>query len=87
MDRINFIERLKDSLYATDYKAIKHSEGLITDVDYLETKLERQAIRDQINQIEQMTDEQFYETYPEEKDEEFVEQENEEELIWPMLNN
>lgn len=66
MDRINFIERLKDSLYATDYKAIKHSEGLITDVDYLETKLERQAIRDQINQIEQMTDEQFYENYPEE---------------------
>lgn len=66
MDKLNRIERLKDELYATDYKAIKHSEGWLSDEDYEETRLERQRIRDQINQIEQMTEEKFYENYPEE---------------------
>lgn len=70
MDRLNYIERLKDELYATDYKAIKHSEGWLSEEDYAETKAERQAIRDEINQIEAMTEEEFYEAYPDEREEE-----------------
>jgi hypothetical protein len=46
MDRLNYIERLKDELHASDYKAIKHSEGWLSDEDYEETRLERQGIRD-----------------------------------------
>lgn len=46
------IEGLKAQLAATDYKAIKHSEGLISEEDYAPIKSERQAIRDQINALE-----------------------------------
>lgn len=70
MDRLNKIERLKDALHDTDYKAIKHSEGWLTDFEYSEVKAERQAIRDEINQVEAMTDEEFYEAYPDEREEE-----------------
>jgi len=46
------ILELKAQLAATDYKAIKHSEGLISDEDYEPIKQERQAIRDKINVLE-----------------------------------
>ena len=69
MDKNNKIERLKDSLHDTDYKAIKHSEGWLTDEEYAETKAERQAIRNEINTIQGMTDEEYYEAYPEEESE------------------
>ena len=46
------ILELKAQLAATDYKAIKHSEGLISDEDYEPIKQERQAIRDKINALE-----------------------------------
>ena len=44
---------LKDELKKTDYKAIKHSEGWLTDEEYAETKAERQKIREEINRLEQ----------------------------------
>lgn len=46
------IARLKARLAASDYKAIKHSEGLICEEDYAPIKAERQAIRDEINALE-----------------------------------
>ena len=43
---------LKYKLQKTDYKAIKYSEGWLTDEEYAETKAERQRIRDEINRLE-----------------------------------
>lgn len=82
MDRLNYIERLKDELHASDYKAIKHSEGLISDEDYQPIKEERQLIRAEINKVEAMTEEEYYDAYPEEMPTEEVinEPENEEDL-------
>lgn len=42
----------KAQLAATDYKAIKYAEGLISEVDYAPVKAERQALRDRINELE-----------------------------------
>lgn len=69
MDKINFIERLKDSLHETDYIAIKASEGCDV-TNHGDWKAERQAIRDEINLVEAMTEEEFYEAYPDERKEE-----------------
>lgn len=44
---------LKYRLQKTDYKAIKYSEGWLTDEEYAVTKAERQRIRDEINRLEQ----------------------------------
>lgn len=44
---------LKQKLQQTDYKAIKYSEGWLTEEEYAETKAERQRIRDEINRLEQ----------------------------------
>ena len=49
---ILYIQDLKRQLAATDYKAIKHSEGLISEEDYAPIKAERQAIRERINALE-----------------------------------
>lgn len=46
------IEELKVNLTQTDYIAIKYAEGVITLSDYLETKNQRQAWRDEINRLE-----------------------------------
>lgn len=46
------IAELKRLLSASDYKAIKYAEGLISAEDYAETKAERQAWRDEINALE-----------------------------------
>ena len=70
MDRLNKIERLKDELYAGDYKVVKNAEllakGLSAEYDVDALHEERQAIRDEINRIEGMTDEEYYEAYPDE---------------------
>ena len=44
---------LKQKLQQTDYKAIKYSEGWLTEEEYADTKAERQRIRDEINRLEQ----------------------------------
>lgn len=46
------ILNLKAQLAASDYKAIKHSEGLISEEDYAPIKDERQQLRAQINALE-----------------------------------
>ena len=47
------IFELKQKLTQTDYKAIKYSEGLLTDKEYAEVKEQRQAWRDEINRLEE----------------------------------
>lgn len=47
------IHELKSKLRATDYKAIKYAEGLIPLSEYQEIRGERQAWRDEINQLEE----------------------------------
>lgn len=86
MDRLNKIERLKDALHDTDYKPIKNYEcsilGLPLEYDPQELHTERQAIRDEINLVENMTDAEYWEAYPEENlPEEIInEPENEEDF-------
>lgn len=46
------INSLKQQLAATDYQAIKYAEGWISEKDYAPIKAQRQAIRDQINELE-----------------------------------
>lgn len=69
MDRLNKIERLKDRLYATDYIVLKEYEGIDVS-EHGDFHNERQAIRDEINQLQGMTDEEYYEAYPEEVEDE-----------------
>lgn len=53
-DQINGeITALKQLLTNSDYKAIKHSEGLISDIEYAEVKTYRENLRTQINQLEE----------------------------------
>ena len=47
------IANLKRELVATDYKAIKYAEGLIGEEDYAPIKAHRQALRDEINMLEE----------------------------------
>ena len=47
------IEILKHKLQATDYKAIKYSEGWLTEEEYAPVKAERQALREEINRLEE----------------------------------
>ena len=51
--KLNRIQELKDFLAATDYQAIKHSEGLLTEEEYAAIKAQRQAWRAEINQLEE----------------------------------
>ena len=68
MDRLNKIERLKDRLYATDYIVLKEYEGIDVS-EHGNFHEERQSIRDEINRLQGMTDEEYYEAYPEEREE------------------
>lgn len=52
MERVAEIERLKEQLAATDYKAIKHAEGWLTTEEYAPTKAQRQQWRERINELE-----------------------------------
>lgn len=47
------IAALKQLLTNSDYKALKHSEGLLSDMEYAETKSYRENLRAQINQLEE----------------------------------
>lgn len=58
MDKLNYIERLKDTLHSTDYIAIKNSEGLDCS-EYDNWKERRQSIRNEINMVNEMTEEEF----------------------------
>jgi hypothetical protein len=46
------INALKGLLERTDYKAIKHSEGIISDEDYAPTKAQRQEWRTEVEALE-----------------------------------
>lgn len=48
------IEELKSLLRASDYKAIKYAEGVISPEEYAPVKAERQAYRDEINDLEKI---------------------------------
>ena len=43
---------LKKKLKETDYQAIKHFEGYLSDSEYEPIKMQRQAWRDEINRLE-----------------------------------
>lgn len=81
MDRLNKIERLKDRLYATDYIVLKEYEGLNVS-EHGDFHNERQAIRDEINRLQGMTDGEYYEAYPDEREEEVPTDEDE-----PLLSD
>lgn len=51
--QIKIIE-LKNKLKDTDYQAIKHFEGCLTDYEYEPIKTQRQAWRDEINELEKL---------------------------------
>lgn len=46
------IQELKQNLANTDYQAIKYAEGMISENDYQPIKAQRQAWRDEINELE-----------------------------------
>ena len=46
------IMALKEELSASDYKAIKFAEGLISAEEYAPIKAARQELRDKINELE-----------------------------------
>lgn len=46
------IAELKVKLSATDYKAIKYAEGVLTEEEYKDTKVQRQLWRNRINELE-----------------------------------
>jgi hypothetical protein len=46
------IMELKKLLSDTDYMCLKHMDGALTDAEYAKTKAQRQAWRDEINQLE-----------------------------------
>lgn len=47
------IRALKQILAQSDYKALKHADGALTDEEYEETRLERQKLRNNINALEE----------------------------------
>ena len=48
----NEIRLLKSQLTATDYKALKFSDGALTEEEYAPIRAQRQVWRDQINALE-----------------------------------
>lgn len=50
------IAELKAKLTATDYKAIKYAEGVLSITEYAETKAQREAWRNRINTLEKITE-------------------------------
>lgn len=51
------INGLKQLLAATDYKALKHADGAMSDEEYEPVRMERQKLRDEINRKEQELEE------------------------------
>lgn len=48
------IQQLKNNLDNTDYQAIKYFEGYISEEEYAPIKAQRQAWRDEINELEKL---------------------------------
>lgn len=46
------IRASKQILAQSDYKALKHADGALTDEEYEPTRLERQELRDKINALQ-----------------------------------
>lgn len=46
------IAGLKQLLANTDYQALKHADGALSDAEYEPIRLERQRLRDEINALE-----------------------------------
>ncbi len=68
MTRLQKIQELKEELQSTDYIALKAFEG--RDVsEHTGWQQRRQDIRDNINALQAMSDSQYYEAFPEEKEE------------------
>ena len=63
MTRTQKIQELKEELQSSDYKVVKNAEllakGLNAEYDVNALHEERQAIRDEINRIMGMTDEEY----------------------------
>ena len=67
MKRLQKIQELKEELQSTDYIALKAYEG--RDVsEHTGWQQRRQDIRDNINALQAMSDEEYYAAFPEEKD-------------------
>lgn len=68
MTRLQKIQELKEELQSTDYIALKAFEG--RDVsEHGDWQQRRQDIRDSINALQAMSDDEYYSKYPEEKEE------------------
>lgn len=68
MTRTQKIQELKEELQSTDYIALKAFEG--RDVsEHGNWQQRRQYIRDSINELQAMSDDEYYEAFPEEKEE------------------
>ena len=68
MNRLQKIQQLKETLQSTDYIALKAYEG--RDVsEHGDWQQRRQYIRDSINELQAMSDDEYYEAFPEEKEE------------------
>ncbi len=67
MNRLQKIQNLKEELQSSDYIALKAFEG--RDVsEHGDWQQRRQDIRDSINALQAMTDDEYYSKYPEEKE-------------------
>lgn len=68
MTRLQKIQQLKETLQSTDYIALKAYEG--RDVsEHGNWQQRRQDIRDNINALQAMSDDEYNSKYPEEKEE------------------
>lgn len=68
MTRLQKIQQLKEELQSTDYIALKAYEG--RDVsEHGDWKQHRQDIRDNINELQAMSDDEYYSKYPDEVEE------------------
>ena len=68
MTRLQKIQQLKEELQSSDYIALKAYEG--RDVsEHTGWQQRRQDMRDSINALQAMSDDEYYSKYPEEKDE------------------
>ena len=68
MNRLQKIQELKEELQSTDYIALKAYEG--RDVsEHGDWQQRRQDIRDSINALQAMSGDEYYEAFPEEKEE------------------
>lgn len=56
-ERIEELIRIRRQLLSnSDYKALKHADGAMSDAEYAETRSQRQVWRDEINELEAQLD-------------------------------